>query len=246
MDRSGFPSFTVSHYNGAVTYTAEGFLDRNLDAINPDCLFTSRCCRWIGRYRLYQSFCERSVLCQGYCYSSPSSKRRRDRCSSTSSQTDESAFDSEVEHHQNACLPSTKAETSRSRTKRKMRTILLHLTGGASPCVAGEFKSALDTLFETIEETQSWYVFCVNPNDSQLPNQLEGRSVKGQVKAVGMTEMARRCINVFEVRSWDDPGGILRSLRGWTLLRVMIEKWWDRQGPPSVWEIKMWFLNSIK
>ena len=75
------------------------------------------------------------------------------------------------------------------------------LTGGASPCVAGEFKSALDTLFETIEEIQSWYVFCVNPNDSQLPNQLEGRSVKGQVKAVGMTEimMARRCINVFEV-----------------------------------------------
>ena len=35
-DRSGFPSFTVSHYNGAVTYSAEGFLDRNLDAINPD------------------------------------------------------------------------------------------------------------------------------------------------------------------------------------------------------------------
>jgi chitin synthase len=73
------------------------------------------------------------------------------------------------------------------------------LTGGASPCVAGEFKSALDTLFETIEETQSWYIFCINPNDSQLPNQLEGQSVKGQVKAVGMTEMARRCINVFEV-----------------------------------------------
>ena len=35
-DRSGFPTFTVSHYNGAVTYSAEGFLDRNLDAINPD------------------------------------------------------------------------------------------------------------------------------------------------------------------------------------------------------------------
>ena len=39
----------------------------------------------------------------------------------------------------------------------------------------------------------------INPNDSQLPNQLEGQSVKGQVKAVGMTEMARCCVNVFEV-----------------------------------------------
>jgi chitin synthase len=35
VDRSGFPSFTISHYNGAVTYSSEGFLDRNLDAINP-------------------------------------------------------------------------------------------------------------------------------------------------------------------------------------------------------------------
>jgi chitin synthase len=35
-DRSGFPSFTISHYNGTVIYSAEGFLDRNLDAINPD------------------------------------------------------------------------------------------------------------------------------------------------------------------------------------------------------------------
>jgi myosin heavy subunit len=30
VDRSGFPSFTISHYNIAVTYSSEGFLDRNL------------------------------------------------------------------------------------------------------------------------------------------------------------------------------------------------------------------------
>ena len=78
-------------------------------------------------------------------------------------------------------------------------TVTLMGRATSSPCVAGEFKSALDTLFKTIEETQSWYVFCINPNDSQLPNQLEGRSVKGQVKAVGMTEMARCCVNIFEV-----------------------------------------------
>ena len=73
--------------------------------------------------------------------------------------------------------------------------------GGASgaPCVAGEFRLALDTLFETLSETQTWYVFCVNPNDSQLPNQLEGRSVKGQVRSQGLSEVARRCVNVFEV-----------------------------------------------
>ncbi|KAF8345668.1 glycosyltransferase family 2 protein, partial [Amanita rubescens] len=38
--------------------------------------------------------------------------------------------------------------------------------------------------------TQPWFVFCVNPNDAQLPNQLEGRSVKGQVKSMGLAEIA--------------------------------------------------------
>ncbi|KAG1847971.1 P-loop containing nucleoside triphosphate hydrolase protein [Suillus tomentosus] len=36
IDRSGFPTFTVNHFNGSVAYSAEGFLDRNLDALNPD------------------------------------------------------------------------------------------------------------------------------------------------------------------------------------------------------------------
>jgi hypothetical protein len=69
----------------------------------------------------------------------------------------------------------------------------------SSPYVAGEFQSALETLFETLEETQTWYVFCVNPNASQLPNQLEGRSVKGQIRSLGLTEIARRCVNVSPV-----------------------------------------------
>jgi chitin synthase len=73
------------------------------------------------------------------------------------------------------------------------------VTSGGPPCVADEFRSALDTLFETLNETQVWHIFCINPNDSQLPNQLEGRSVKGQVRSAGLLEIARRCVNVFKV-----------------------------------------------
>ena len=81
-----------------------------------------------------------------------------------------------------------------------MRTTLLRLLSPAEQVLALLASSnRLLTLFLKLLKKQSWYIFCINPNDSQLPNQLEGQSVKGQVKAVGMTEMARRCINVFEV-----------------------------------------------
>lgn len=37
-DCSGYPVFTINHFNGPVTYSFEGFLDRNLDSLNPDCV----------------------------------------------------------------------------------------------------------------------------------------------------------------------------------------------------------------
>lgn len=64
-------------------------------------------------------------------------------------------------------------------------------------CVAGEFRAGLDTLFDTLDETQPWFVFCINPNDSQLPNQLEGRGVKAQVRSIGLPEIAQRSRVVF-------------------------------------------------
>ncbi|KAG6370444.1 hypothetical protein JVT61DRAFT_12063 [Boletus reticuloceps] len=39
-------------------------------------------------------------------------------------------------------------------------------SSGLTPCVTGEFRAALSALFETLSETQSWFVFCVDPNDS--------------------------------------------------------------------------------
>ena len=50
-----------------------------------------------------------------------------------------------------------------------------------------------------LDETQPWYIICIDPNDLQLPNQLEGRSVKEQVKCTGLVEIAKRCTNMFEV-----------------------------------------------
>lgn len=64
----------------------------------------------------------------------------------------------------------------------------------STPCVLGEFRAALDTLFDM---TPPWYIFA--SNDSQVPNQLEGRSVKGEVKSTVLAEIVKRCISMFEV-----------------------------------------------
>ncbi|KAI0062534.1 glycosyltransferase family 2 protein [Artomyces pyxidatus] len=199
MDRSGFPTFTVNHFNGPVTYSAEGFLDRNLDALNPDFVSLLRGVLHGpepsgGEGGSINPFVR--GLFSGKAIATQMHPRNEDT----------------IVAAQQPVKPMRAPSTRRKNTVKRSpalgdidekekddddagSTTLNNL----SPCVAGEFRSALDTLFETLDETQSWYVFCVNPNDSQLPNQLEGRSVKGQIRSMGLPEIARRCVNMFEV-----------------------------------------------
>ncbi|PFH46960.1 glycosyltransferase family 2 protein [Amanita thiersii Skay4041] len=209
MDRSGFPTFTVNHYNGPVTYSAENFLERNLDALNPDFVSllrgntdapgTGTGVDGTGSINPFVKglFSAKAIATQAH-------PRNEDTIV---------AAQQPVKPMRN---PSTRRKANPVGVKR-MPTLLEGGTdieekerddddavdklvgSGGSPCVAGEFRAALDTLFETLEETQPWYVFCINPNDSQLPNQLEGRSVKGQVRSIGLAEISRRCVNMFEV-----------------------------------------------
>jgi chitin synthase len=199
MDRTGFPTFTVNHFNGAVTYSSEGFLDRNLDAINPDFVSLLR-----GAADGLTGTGSINPFVKGLFSAKAIATQAHPRNEDT------------IVAAQQAVKPMRAPSTRRKHGLKRMSTVReadleekdreedeipgpSGLPSNYSPCVAGEFKAALDTLFETIDETQPWYVFCINPNDSQLPNQLEGRSVKGQVKALGMTEIARRCVNIFEV-----------------------------------------------
>lgn len=200
MDRSGFPTFTVNHYSGPVTYSAEGFLERNLDALNPD---------FVSLLRGTSSGPGDAPPADGSGSINPfvrglfSAKAIATQAHPRNEETIVSA--------QQPVKPMRAPSTRRKNTIKRMPTVREGSvdekdrdeeeggSAGGNPCIAGEFRSALDVLFETLEDSQHWYVFCINPNDSQLPNQLEGRSVKGQVRSVGLSEIARRCVNVFEV-----------------------------------------------
>ncbi len=192
MDRSGFPTFTVHHFNGPVTYSSEDFLERNLDSLNPDFVSLLR-----GTTDGADGSGSNNPFIKGLFSAKAIATQAHPRNEET------------IVAAQQPVKPMRAPSTRRKGTIKRMPTVKegmddehdddAALASGGIPCIAGEFRAALDTLFETFDESQAWYVFCINPNDSQLPNQLEGRSVKGQVRSVGLAEISRRCINVFEV-----------------------------------------------
>ncbi|KAJ7776436.1 hypothetical protein B0H16DRAFT_1248028, partial [Mycena metata] len=82
-----------------------------------------------------------------------------------------------------------------------------------------EFHAALDTLFATLSEMQPWHVFCINPNDSQLPNQLEGRTTN-------LTAVATRC------GGGDPEKGAVRAWEAGMMMGQFVERY---GGEESVW-----------
>lgn len=189
-DRSGFPTFSVAHYNGAVTYSAESWLERNQETVNPDFVSLLR-----GTTNATTASMEQPGSNNPFIQGLFSAKAIATQAHPRNEETIVAA----QQPHKPMRAPSTKRKQTIRRAKSLKRGETIDEEGddaAAVPmgirCVAGEFKAALDMLFETLEETEAWTVYCITPNDSQLPNQLEGRGVKAQVKSLGLAEVARR------------------------------------------------------
>ncbi|KAF8513208.1 glycosyltransferase family 2 protein [Gautieria morchelliformis] len=205
MDRSGFPTFTVNHFNGPVTYSAENFLERNSDALNPDFVSLLRGGSSDGP----------QTMAAGSELAGSSNPFVRGLFSTKAIATQaHPRHEDTIVAAQQPIKPMRAPSTRRKKSVKRMPTLgeedkdgdddAIDPQTGGIPCVAGEFCSALDTLFQTLDETQPWYVFCINPNDAQLPNQLEGRGVKAQVRSSGIPEIAKRSAVVFEANMTPD------------------------------------------
>ncbi|KAJ7722410.1 glycosyltransferase family 2 protein [Mycena metata] len=224
------PSFTISHFNGPVTYAADGFLARNLDALNPDFVSLLRgegegisSSSGSNNPFIKSLFSARAIATQAHPRNedtivaaqqpvkpmrAPSTRRKgtiRGRgAGATSTPLSPGGAGEDIPEDEEVEGPAAGAASA-----------------GA---VAGEFRAALDTLFVTLSETQPWHVFCINPNESQLPNQLEGRSVKGQVRSANLTAVATRC-----------GGGEKGGVRVWEVGMTMEEFVERYGGEESAW-----------
>lgn len=204
-DRAGFPTFTVAHYNGAVSYSVENFLERNADAVNPDFVSLLRGGAGAGGAGASNAGLESSGSSNPFV---------KDLFSSAAIATQVHPRDADTIIAAQQPVKPMRAPSTRRKGGRGPRMTAVGEEGeeedDSTPaplpagsekvkCVVGEFKASLEVLFEAFDETKSWHVFCLNPNDVQLPNQLESRGLKAQIRSLGLPEMAKRAVASFEV-----------------------------------------------
>ncbi|KAM0754954.1 translation initiation factor IF-2 [Meredithblackwellia eburnea MCA 4105] len=85
------------------------------------------------------------------------------------------------------------------------------LEGGKS--VVKDFNDSISLLLSTLAETKSWHVLCLRPNDAQLPNQVDPKLLKQQIRALAIPELASRLSNEWtanleQKEFWDRYSGI--------------------------------------
>ena len=199
-DRNGSSTFTINHYSGPITYSAENFLERNANETSADIL---RLLRGTGP----QAVTENQGSNNPFIKSLFSSKSIATQAHPRNDETIVAA--------QQPVRP-MRAPSTRRKRGRKLTSLTEEggdeeddQVGGGNDgvsagkelhCVAGQHYAALDTLLSTFNQAQPWFVFCLRPNDSQLASQVETRSVKAQIRSFGLAEMAQRMQTSYEVR----------------------------------------------
>ncbi|KAI6011876.1 P-loop containing nucleoside triphosphate hydrolase protein [Pisolithus microcarpus] len=128
LDRSGFPMFTICLFNGPVTYSSEAFLERNLDALNSDFVALLRgTAVGTGIADGGEGVGSVNPFVQGRKNTIRRMPHDNTATSTAPTITEEEHEDKDVAAPQN--------------------------TG--TPCVVGKFCAALDTLFDTLGDTQN-------------------------------------------------------------------------------------------
>ena len=86
-------------------------------------------------------------------------------------------------------------------------TVSTKNTDGRS--IVQDLNESLALLYSTLaSSTKAWHVFCIRPNDGQLPNQVDAKLLKHQVRALCLPELSKR-------------------LRGEYTVNLELKEWWE-------------------
>ncbi|CAG8558760.1 8590_t:CDS:2, partial [Racocetra fulgida] len=164
---NSLPTFGIRHFAGQVTYDSSGFLEKNIDNLGAD---------FVSLFRSSEGSISSSNQFIAGLFT--------DKAVATEShpRNDDTIV---------AAQQSVKPMRAPSMRRKKDQSV----SDSSKPkvaCVATQISSALDELCETFEETTPWYIFCIRPNDAQLPNNFNQNVVQNQVKSLGLPEIAKR------------------------------------------------------
>ncbi|KAG6369077.1 hypothetical protein JVT61DRAFT_1521 [Boletus reticuloceps] len=157
----GSPTFTVNHFNSPVSYSSKGFLERNFNSLNPD--FISLLCGYLAGA---------SDSAEGARFANPFVKGLflAKAISTQAHSKNENTIVSAQQPIKPMCTLSTHCkgtvkwmamlhEDSAVEEQEQEDDNTPNSSSSLTPCVAGKFRAALGTLFETLSETQFRLVF---------------------------------------------------------------------------------------
>jgi len=92
--------------------------------------------------------------------------------------------------------------------------------------IVQEVNDSLSLLVNTLNTTRSWFIFCLRPNDAQLPNQVDAKLLKHQIRSLGLADLAKR-------------------LQGEWTINLELKEWWDRYGDIEVLQEEHQALSAL-
>lgn len=187
-------AFTVKHFAGEVDYPVEGLVEDNGDVVSGDLmnlinstksdfvrdLFGQEALQMITHPK------EKTAIMQAQVSSKPQrmpslAKRKVSppRLESMGTKISEEGEDSS-------------RAGSMTKSGRRKGTMLTPNQGAA-----GQFLAALDIIKKTLSapNVNSYFVFCLKPNDRRIANQFDSKCVRTQVQTFGIVEISQRLRN---------------------------------------------------
>jgi len=181
-------TFTVKHFAGEVEYPVKGLIEENGEIISGDLLNmlnqtkSDFVTRLLGQEALQTVSHpqEKSTVMQATISSKP---MRAPSVMSRKTTRTMRATRAERQRQQEEIEALSEAGESRKGTR-------THSEQGAS----GQFLSSLENVTKAVADpsTNTYFVFCLKPNDRRIANQFDSKCVRTQVQTFGIAEISQR------------------------------------------------------
>lgn len=193
LGRAG--TFLCSHWSGQVTYSAENFLSSNSTALSPNFVsLLGGSTPKIGADGMTTASARDQLSTGGSTHSFIRQLFASGAVETVAHPRSEATIVAASQKIAPRRAPSTKrprraVDTAKADEEEDEppKSRLLE-----SPSVVKEFDESLSVLLSTLSATKVWNIFCLRPNDTQLPNQLDLKLLKLQLRSLGLAEVTKR------------------------------------------------------